>query len=1328
MSVLNRKGDMFIMMLDIIFLVLIIFMFWKLTVAFDPAKDAEQLGTRQVALLNTYAVSEQLLLYLDETAKFAAYEAFDKTLAKGSSNQYSSQCKTYLGYQLWTEGSKECFPVADPTDRTSVMNAFQKEFETALTRMLAQHPAYPRGINYRFVPDTSNGLTIRGITEDKITLPIIAAKGDGIASVTPLLTSKNMIANQQGQFKPDATIPVTIVPSSNRKPRTETVRHIIIQSSQAESAEESIKRFYDGTASAHYLIDETGMITQAVPEDEIAYFSIVSCDAVTPCGIDGRPVVQNAIDASSIGIVLINQGPMPSDKAKCETAGGRYLARTDWQWCQNDLRGMQGCSPGSAAMAEKCYAKFTDAQLDALKRLVTDILTRREIEASGIKLLEQIRPASGNPGPAMAPEKMTEKEWFERMKVEAKTQSGNVKAQSATTIGQSATVPTASAAAIGVDINSTNVTAVDAQNAQLQAVWPMKDQKSIISCYGLRYLKSNDGQESTHAGLDITAPQGTPIYPIASGTVVDVKTPCDSSCDYCSLRDSRQPCPNAACKETCRYGNSITIKHSETLTTKYVHIKEAKVSLGQVVETTDIIALSGNTGQSEGPHLHLETYTGSPVLVNRVNPLCVLPESILQGATFSAAADSCRAKYKTPSHTDPQLAAECRNVSMLSSGNPCGVSAPMTDPTGNTKLSSAKQNLERLGVMQDIIEETQKVKNVDPRLIVAIITQESGGDPTILNNLGYAGLGQIGGLAYTDAQRKGVFSSPDGYKAGCKCSSGICHVNNVPACAGDERFDAKKNARASVQIFAQKLNHPLFNEKTDKLKFGIASYNWGEGKVRDAMKKAWLAKGGSVEKWNEVNPTWEETAPFAPKETQDYVVKVLGYYAALGGSTASSFSDITCDDVTVKEMGRYSFTPGFTVTVPNLLDRTERLGAWAKATYAACDGSGGKDNDACIASQRVAFSSGSADIALLETCDDMNTSVVTELMETIRMCGENAQSGCACNYTMPLTFHKEFSNITIELHGKSFIAYVGNSAGLQKLVTDPAINDAQGAPSGAYLADSKSSSANNGVVRLVGTYKDGKLQEQRVIVSDAGGKEVANKQVSTFSLYKTSVADGAWLLDTKGTETCGLYRTMHRVCADVRQQIPVLSKNTFIKPRVRFALDLKDDTAPEAVKDLVITSPALDAGSGGLGGGLTGGITGAIIDAATGGLGGVTNAGIGALTGIGGITFTFSAIGKDTSYYEARCAISSDPQFPQAYALVQGRDIDVSTVNDVAKSGTMTVSLPDCAGKPVVGGQCKVNGAIYPPGCYKVSITPVDLAGNKGEAAVIDQSKEIAKT
>ncbi len=85
----------------------------------------------------------------------------------------------------------------------------------------------------------------------------------------------------------------------------------------------------------------------------------------------------------------------------------------------------------------------------------------------------------------------------------------------------------------------------------------------------------------THAGLDIAVPVGTPIFAIGDGFVTHVGS-------------------------QAQMGNYVVIAHSSGVVSRYLHLSQHAVSAGQVILKGDQIGLSGNTGQSAGPHLHID--------------------------------------------------------------------------------------------------------------------------------------------------------------------------------------------------------------------------------------------------------------------------------------------------------------------------------------------------------------------------------------------------------------------------------------------------------------------------------------------------------------------------------------------------------------------------------------------------------------------------------------------------------------------------------------------------------------------------------------------------
>ncbi len=110
-----------------------------------------------------------------------------------------------------------------------------------------------------------------------------------------------------------------------------------------------------------------------------------------------------------------------------------------------------------------------------------------------------------------------------------------------------------------------------------------------------RYGESSNLRRSTHTGTDIACSAGTDIKVIAKGKVT-----------FAAYSGS--------------YGNLVKIDHGNGVETWYGHCSKINVKAGQEVEAGDVIALVGSTGNSTGPHLHLEI---------RINGKTVNPQDYL---------------------------------------------------------------------------------------------------------------------------------------------------------------------------------------------------------------------------------------------------------------------------------------------------------------------------------------------------------------------------------------------------------------------------------------------------------------------------------------------------------------------------------------------------------------------------------------------------------------------------------------------------------------------------------------------------------------------------
>ncbi len=129
-----------------------------------------------------------------------------------------------------------------------------------------------------------------------------------------------------------------------------------------------------------------------------------------------------------------------------------------------------------------------------------------------------------------------------------------------------------------------------------------------ITC---KYGTKDDLHPSGHYAVDYGVPTGTPVKAAAAGTVVAVG----------SGSGSRS------------YGNNIEISHVDGFSTLYAHLNSSNVRVGQKVAQGEVVAQSGNTGFSSGPHLHFELRKNG----SKVDPGPYLGSGVSAGGTVNSA-------------------------------------------------------------------------------------------------------------------------------------------------------------------------------------------------------------------------------------------------------------------------------------------------------------------------------------------------------------------------------------------------------------------------------------------------------------------------------------------------------------------------------------------------------------------------------------------------------------------------------------------------------------------------------------------------------------------
>lgn len=125
-------------------------------------------------------------------------------------------------------------------------------------------------------------------------------------------------------------------------------------------------------------------------------------------------------------------------------------------------------------------------------------------------------------------------------------------------------------------------------------IWPTNNTRVITSPYGERWCPFH-GYES-HNGVDIDAARGSAVLAAKSGRVIQAGW-------------------NGG------YGISVMIAHDDGITTLYGHMDSCSVSAGQTVSQGQTIGTCGNTGNSDGAHIHYTMYRNG----STISPLDYLP-------------------------------------------------------------------------------------------------------------------------------------------------------------------------------------------------------------------------------------------------------------------------------------------------------------------------------------------------------------------------------------------------------------------------------------------------------------------------------------------------------------------------------------------------------------------------------------------------------------------------------------------------------------------------------------------------------------------------------
>ncbi len=153
---------------------------------------------------------------------------------------------------------------------------------------------------------------------------------------------------------------------------------------------------------------------------------------------------------------------------------------------------------------------------------------------------------------------------------------------------------------IALDSSKASLKATELEKSRVKAALHSESRKKLFSgiflrpatgettsLFGVKRSYNGGPVESYHKGLDISAPEGTPVTSTAKGIVILTGT----------VEEGFQV-----------HGNTVIIDHGQGLASVYLHLSAIAVHEGQPVEAGEVIGKVGHTGISTAPHLHWGTY------------------------------------------------------------------------------------------------------------------------------------------------------------------------------------------------------------------------------------------------------------------------------------------------------------------------------------------------------------------------------------------------------------------------------------------------------------------------------------------------------------------------------------------------------------------------------------------------------------------------------------------------------------------------------------------------------------------------------------------------
>ena len=147
--------------------------------------------------------------------------------------------------------------------------------------------------------------------------------------------------------------------------------------------------------------------------------------------------------------------------------------------------------------------------------------------------------------------------------------------------------------------------------------WPL-DSIFITQLFGKTASSGRLYVSGSHSGVDFRASIGTPVKSLGDGVVE-------------GTGDTDTYCKGAS------FGKWVFIKYDNGLSSAFGHLSVISATQGQRVKAGDVVALSGNTGHSTGPHLHVTVYASAGASVKAVPSLSCSGKSFIMPIAATSA-------------------------------------------------------------------------------------------------------------------------------------------------------------------------------------------------------------------------------------------------------------------------------------------------------------------------------------------------------------------------------------------------------------------------------------------------------------------------------------------------------------------------------------------------------------------------------------------------------------------------------------------------------------------------------------------------------------------